>query len=62
MSKVKEIWAILKRHGYSEKSFDKLEDMIAKARELEEIEYKELIKVHPALGEIGEPEFGGRLK
>lgn len=60
MGKMKEVWAILKRHGYSEKSFKSLEEMLIKAKELEEKEYQELIKVHPQLGAIGEPEWGGR--
>tara|TARA_Y100000592_G_scaffold99119_1_gene174078 strand:- start:2221 stop:2400 length:180 start_codon:yes stop_codon:yes gene_type:complete len=58
MGKMKEVWAILKRHGYTEESFKSLEDMLAKAKELEEKEYEELIKVHPQLASIGEPEFG----
>ena len=57
---MKEVWAILKRHGYSEKSFKSLEEILIKAKELEEKEYEELIKVHPQLGAIGEPEWGGR--
>ena len=57
---MKEVWAILKLHGYSEKSFKSLEEMLIKAKELEEKEYQELIKVHPQLGAIGEPEWGGR--
>ena len=57
---MKEVWAILKRHGYSEKSFKSLEEMLIKAKELEKKEYQELIKVHPQLGAIGEPEWGGR--
>ena len=58
MGKMKEVWAILKRHGYSEKSFKSLEDLLTKAKELEEQEYIELVKVHPQLASIGEPEFG----
>ena len=57
---MKEVWAILKRHGYSEKSFKSLEEILIKAKELEEKEYEELIKVYPQLGAIGEPEWGGR--
>ena len=57
---MKEVWAILKRHGYSEKSFKSLEEILIKAKELEEKEYQELIKVHPQLGAIGEPEWGER--
>ena len=49
MGKVKELWSILKRHGFTEKSFKTMEEMIAKAKELEQKEYEELAKIHPRL-------------
>jgi len=49
MGKVKEVWAILQRHGFTEKSFKTVEEMLTKAKQLEEEEYKELAKIHPKL-------------
>ena len=59
MGKFAEIDALFKRHNIDVDSFlGNTEAMLKKAIELEEKEYKELVKVHPQLASIGEPEFG----
>jgi len=59
MGKFAEIDALFKRHGINVDDYLKdTEALLKKAIELEEIEYKELVSVHPHLASIGEPEFG----
>jgi hypothetical protein len=59
MGKFAEIDALFKRHGIDvDKYLKDTEALLKKAIELEEIEYQELISVHPQLASIGEPEFG----
>tara|TARA_X000001382_G_scaffold1563_1_gene1887 strand:+ start:12006 stop:12188 length:183 start_codon:yes stop_codon:yes gene_type:complete len=59
MGKFAEIDALFKRHNIDVDAYiGNTEAMLKKAIELEEKEYKELVKVHPQLASIGEPEFG----
>lgn len=59
MGKFAEIDALFKRHNIDVDKFSgNIEAMLKKAIELEEKEYRELVKVHPQLASIGEPEFG----